>query len=168
MNSSQQQPEQNPPPRAFSNHTAATAVHIDAGAEGLLRQDAAEAYPEEACGFLFGKTDANQVIIEEAIMVRNQAGENRERRFAIRPEDYRAAERYADQNGLNLVGIYHSHPDHPAEPSEHDRRQALPGLSYLIVSVRQGRPRELRSWTLNADRLFDEEAFRAVATAVAN
>ena len=168
MKSFQEQPEQTPPAKAFTGQTAPTMVHIDAGAEGLLRQDAAEAYPEEACGFLFGRTDAQQVIIEEAMMVRNQAGENRERRFSIRPEDYRAAERYADLNGLDLVGIYHSHPDHPAEPSEHDRRQALPGLSYFIVSVRRGRPKELRSWTLNAARLFDEESFRTVATAVAN
>jgi proteasome lid subunit RPN8/RPN11 len=148
------------PPRAFTGLPAGTALVLDPGAEGLLTQDAVEAYPEEACGFLFGRFDHPDAVATEALPVRNRAEALRRRRFAITPEDYRAAERYAERHGLELVGIYHSHPDHPAEPSEHDRAAALPGLSYLILSVRGGRPAERRSWTLNAGRRFDEEPVR--------
>ena len=58
---------------------------------------------------------------------------------------------------LDLLGVYHSHPDHPSQPSEHDLRSAVPGFSYIIVEVRNGRPMTLRSWTLNNERRFDEE-----------
>jgi proteasome lid subunit RPN8/RPN11 len=61
--------------------------------------------------------------------------------------------------GLMLLGFYHSHPDHPAEPSQFDLDHAWPNLSYLIVSVRQGQPKEARSWRLKPDRSAFEEEF---------
>ena len=83
----------------------------------------------------------------------------RRRRFLIGPDDYRRAEARAAERGLDIVGFYHSHPDHPAEPSAFDLAHAWPNLSYAIVSIRGGVPREMRSWRLRADRSgYDEES----------
>src|SRR5271169_191898 len=72
--------------------------------------------------------------------------------FSITPEDFRAAERAAAERGLDLLGWYHSHPDHPARPSEFDREHAWPWYSYVIVSVDGGVPKDLTSWQLEDDR----------------
>jgi proteasome lid subunit RPN8/RPN11 len=88
----------------------------------------------------------------------SREGEARRRRFSIEPRDFLHAEREALASGLEVLGVYHSHPDHPAAPSEHDLSQALPFYSYVIVSVRGGKSRELTSWRLSPDRgSFAEE-----------
>ena len=84
--------------------------------------------------------------------------ENRHNRYLIPPEVILRTEREARADGLDVVGYYHSHPDHPSRPSDFDRDHAWPGYSYLIVSVREGRARDERSWRLSDDRSrFDEE-----------
>ena len=91
----------------------------------------------------------------------NVTGDERRRRFLISPEAYRRAEAEADSTDRRLLGFYHSHPDHPAEPSAFDLEHAWPNLSYVIVSVRGGRVEDVRSWRLRPDRSrFDEEALR--------
>jgi proteasome lid subunit RPN8/RPN11 len=70
----------------------------------------------------------------------------------VTAEDVRAAEKAAGEQGLEVVGWYHSHPDHPARPSEYDRDYAWPWYSYIIVSVQNGAPRDMTSWRLNDDR----------------
>ena len=83
---------------------------------------------------------------------------SRERRFRISAEDYRRAEARAAERGSALLGFYHSHPDHPARPSEFDREHALPWWSYVIVSVQQKRSTDVLSWELREDRSrFDAE-----------
>jgi proteasome lid subunit RPN8/RPN11 len=109
-------------------------------------------YPEECCGFLFGHETADRRVIREARPVTNVQTENRRRRFLITPEEFRAAERHAQATGRELLGFYHSHPDHPAIPSDFDREHALPYYSYVIVSVQKGRAAETRSWQLDDDR----------------
>ena len=80
------------------------------------------------------------------------------RRFLVRPSDYRDAERRAAAIGAELLGFYHSHPDHPAEPSQYDLDHAWPFFSYVIVSVRNGAPGDMTSWRLRDDRsAFDPE-----------
>ena len=80
----------------------------------------------------------------------------------VRPDDYRVAEQRASTLGLELLGFYHSHPDHPARPSQYDLDHAWPVFSYVIVSVRDGEAREMTSWRLRDDRsTFDEEALIA-------
>jgi len=87
--------------------------------------------------------------------------DEKQRRYLIGPAEYRTAERYADERGKQLLGFYHSHPDHPAQPSTTDLEQAWPNLSYVIVSIQQGQPAELRSWRLRDDRSqFEEETVR--------
>ncbi len=121
-----------------------------------IGRHAEEAYPDECCGFLFGE-DGDIRRISHVRRATNTRTENRGRRFRIDPDEYRRAEKFAVDNDLDLLGIYHSHPDHPAEPSEHDRSVALPFFSYIIVSVQGGTTSEIRSWRLNGEETFDEE-----------
>ncbi|NND95084.1 MAG: M67 family metallopeptidase [Flavobacteriales bacterium] len=114
-------------------------------------------YPFECCGFLFGKDENDVRQISDIMPVENNQKENKERRFLVSPGDYLRAEKYAEIKGLSLIGIYHSHPDHPAIPSEHDRKQAMPFFSYLIVSIQKGIAAETRSWLLGSDMQFKEE-----------
>jgi proteasome lid subunit RPN8/RPN11 len=76
----------------------------------------------------------------------------------VRPQDYRDAERRASEHGGELLGFYHSHPDHPARPSQYDLDHAWPFFSYIIVAVRAGVPEDMTSWRLRDDRsAFDQE-----------
>lgn len=120
-----------------------------------MKLHAKAAYPNECCGFFFGK-DGETREIQLAWPVRNAKEGDRRRRFEIDPEDYLAAEMFALKEGLDLLGIYHSHPDHPARPSEHDLKSALPYFSYIIVSVSQESVWDTTSWRLN-----DKEDFVA-------
>lgn len=122
-----------------------------------IDRHAEEAYPDECCGFFFGE-DGDIRRISHARRAINTRTENRGRRFRIDTDEYRRAEKFAVDHDLDLLGIYHSHPDHPAEPSEHDRSVAMPFFSYIIVSVQGGTASEIRSWRLNEEETFDEES----------
>lgn len=117
-------------------------------------------YPEECCGFLLGRATAEGNHVTSAWRVENQRAENRERRYTITPHDYHAADRAARQQGLDIVGFYHSHPDHPARPSTTDLAEAaFPGYTYVIVSIQDGQPADLTAWSLTPDRArFDAES----------
>ncbi len=113
-------------------------------------------YPNEGCGFLFGSdSNVRNVILVQP--VKNEKTENRKRRFEINPLDYMKAEKYALDNDISLLGIYHSHPDHPARPSEHDLKQAVPFFSYIIVSVEKEKAKKITSWRLNESEIFENE-----------
>lgn len=119
-----------------------------------IREHARDAYPDECCGALIGRNGQ----VSEAFALSNAQSDNRKRRFLIGPDAYRRAEARADELGASLLGFYHSHPDHPAVPSSFDLEHAWPNLTYAIVSVREGTPRELRAWRLKPDRSgFAEE-----------
>jgi proteasome lid subunit RPN8/RPN11 len=126
-------------------------------AQAVIYNDSLSSYPYECCGFLFGKEENEERIITLAKEVINSKEENKERRFEISSKDYMKAERFADENNLTMLGVYHSHPDHPAVPSEHDLKQALPFFSYVIVSVRKGKLHNILSWRLNDKGMFVEE-----------
>ena len=134
-----------------------------------IERHGAAAYPEECCGILLGCLDRGRVRVTRVVAVDNERGESRHNRFVIGPEAVLAAQRAARAEGLDIVGYYHSHPDHPARPSEFDREHAWPGLSYLIVAVEAGEPIEVRSWRLADDRAgFEEESIeRQTAETVA-
>jgi proteasome lid subunit RPN8/RPN11 len=116
-------------------------------------------YPEECCGFLIGRVEGDSTSVERLLAVANERQDSRHNRFLIAPETVLGAHKEARAAGLDIVGYYHSHPDHPARPSEFDREHAWPGLSYVIVSVQGGKVAEARSWRLTDDReRFEEEA----------
>lgn len=124
-----------------------------------VKNHAEEDYPNECCGFFFGKDGEERNVTLAEKVANTQDGDQR-RRFQIDPKDYQKAEKYALENNLDLLGVYHTHPDHPAEPSEHDRSVALPYFSYIIISVRKGTSTDIRSWRLNEERQFEEEHIR--------
>jgi proteasome lid subunit RPN8/RPN11 len=143
-------------------------------ARRALATHAEETYPDECVGLLLGRLDGTNKTAEMAFAVENRwAGQvtlseaddptSRRDRFYLDPRDYLRADREAAKMGLEIVGCYHSHPDHPAQPSERDRlgAQALAGgasFSFVIQSVRAGRATHLASWLLNEDgSRFEEE-----------
>jgi len=135
-------------------------IAAEKAAEQIMFNDAVEAFPHECCGFMFGTEDATgDRIVTRALPVFNAATENRERRFIISPKDYMNAEKFADENNVQFLGIYHSHPNHPAIPSEHDRVAAQPWFSYVIISVNNGKIDHTRCWRLNDNFQFDEEKY---------
>ncbi|MFN4080426.1 MAG: Mov34/MPN/PAD-1 family protein [Saprospiraceae bacterium] len=136
------------------------SLKIDPEALRLMVADAEEAFPDECCGFAFGREADNCRHILEALPVHNAKEGDKRRRFEIAPRDYLRAERHAAERGLELLGVYHSHPNHPPLPSEHDRAAAQPFFSYLIFSVHDGRYQELRSWRLNDAAQFDSETIQ--------
>jgi proteasome lid subunit RPN8/RPN11 len=129
-----------------------------------IRRHGAEAYPHECCGALLGRDDVGgqvtsagsmQLPLREVVALFplvNRRDDSPRNRFAVTAEDVRDAEKAAREKKLEIVGWYHSHPDHPAKPSQYDREHAWPWYSYVIVSVANGKPAEMTSWRLSDDR----------------
>jgi proteasome lid subunit RPN8/RPN11 len=130
------------------------AIQLTAGADAAIRAHGRETFPHECCGAMLGRDG----VVREACRLPNTTEEGPRRRFLVRPDDYRAAEQRARAAGLDLLGFYHSHPDHPARPSQYDLEHAWPSFSYVIVSVMAGEDKLLTSWRLTDDRsAFEEE-----------
>ena len=139
------------------------AQHVNA-----IRRHGEQDYPSECCGILLGHTDGGQKVVTEVVPLANlrhdperaQAllpleeldRESERNRFLIDPRDQLRVEKDARARQLDVLGYYHSHPDHPARPSQYDREHAWPWYSYVILSVEQGAARELSCWVLAEDR----------------
>jgi proteasome lid subunit RPN8/RPN11 len=132
----------------MSVDTIAFSIDIDAGAEAVIRRHGADAYPNECCGALLAR--GNRIV--DAVPLSNTTEEEARRRFLVGPLEYRRAERLASLRGAELAGFYHSHPDHPARPSQHDLDHAWPNLTYIIVSIASGSPADMTCWRLREDR----------------
>jgi proteasome lid subunit RPN8/RPN11 len=113
-------------------------------------------HPHETCGLLLGRTRGDRVEVARALRARNLDRERARDRYELDPRDFLAADRDARESGDEIVGIWHSHPDHPAEPSETDRLAAWEGWSYLIVAVTRERVTDVRSWRLSRERFAEE------------
>jgi proteasome lid subunit RPN8/RPN11 len=123
-----------------------------------IGRHATASYPDECCGVLIGHTLEDATVVERLLSVGNERQDSRHNRYLISPETVLAAQKEARTLGLDIVGYYHSHPDHPAKPSDFDREHAWPWVSYLIVSLQGRKVVDTRSWRLNEDReSFDEE-----------
>jgi proteasome lid subunit RPN8/RPN11 len=117
-------------------------------------------YPHECCGLLLGQFNngGGKVCVEIYPISNAREEEAKRNRFLIRPEELLRGEQYATAKNLDVLGFYHSHPDHPAVPSAYDLEHAWPVYSYIVVSVRSGHAKELRSWEMQTDRTrFAEE-----------
>lgn len=146
-----------------------TAEHIRA-----ICAHAQSTYPQECCGLLLGKLSQDGKILIEAIATKNawsaqavesfseidtkwQLSENKSTHYTIAPEEILRVQKESRDRQLDIIGIYHSHPDHPAIPSEFDRVCAWQAYSYIIVSVPQGKAGELQSWCLDDNHQFQPE-----------
>ena len=134
------------------------AITLTPAVDAAIRTHGRETFPHECCGAMLGKDG----VVREACRLPNTTEEGPRRRFLARSDDYRVAEKRARESGLDLLGFYHSHPDHPAQPSQYDLDHAWPSFSYVIVSVRAGADTDLTSWRLKDDRsAFEEEHVEA-------
>ena len=123
--------------------------HVDAA----IRAHGQETYPHECCGALVGRGHHASAVVS----LPNTTEEGPRRRFLVRPSDYRLAEQRATELGGELLGFYHSHPDHPARPSQYDLDHAWPTFAYVIVAVAAGRAGDMTVWFLKDDRSIFEE-----------
>ncbi|MDR2782762.1 MAG: M67 family metallopeptidase [Treponema sp.] len=125
-----------------------------------IRDEGEKVYPNECCGFVLGTfhEDGRRKTGDVFPIDNAREAEEQYHRFKIEPEDFIRVEKEARARNLDVIGFYHSHPDHSARPSDYDRQHALPFYSYLIVSVEGGKAHGLTSWELAADRVaFMEE-----------
>lgn len=124
-----------------------------------MEREARDRYPHECCGALLGREEgAGARRLVRVVPVANERREERERRYLVGPRRILELQEEADGEGLEVLGFFHSHPDHPARPSAFDAEHAWPWYSYVIVPVRDGEPGRARSWRLRDDRSrFDEE-----------
>ncbi len=120
------------------------------------------AYPNEGAGLLLGQAAQGAKTVVDILPLDNEwePGEQYHR-YLITPQDMLRGENEAARRGLDVIGIFHSHPDHVAEPSNMDRDWALPWFSYMITSVQKAKAVVSRSWLLRDDRTaFDEETIQ--------
>jgi proteasome lid subunit RPN8/RPN11 len=123
-------------------------------------------YRDECCGFLLGKVADSTKTVEDILEVENERKDERQSRFLISPEAYVKADQEARRGGLEILGFYHSHPDHPARPSQYDLEHAWGWFSYMITRVEKGEPKETTSWVLREDRsAFDQEEIEELVVA---
>lgn len=128
-------------------------ISIPKQIEAEIKFEGEKSYPNECCGVLFGEIlpDGKRLLKIEPI---NNSFDDDEQyhRFLITPEDMLRAERKARELRLDVLGFYHSHPDHPAKPSDYDRDHALPFYSYIITAIEKGTAADFTSWELSDDR----------------
>jgi proteasome lid subunit RPN8/RPN11 len=152
-----------------------TAEHAE-----KIREHGVETYPYECCGALLGTDhDVGAYSHQESRKVSrevlslfplvNRRDDSPRNRFSVTADDVREAEKAASAQGLEVIGWYHSHPDHPARPSDFDRDHAWPWYSYIIVSVHNGVPQDMTSWRLRDDRSgYLEEKISPMKVSAAN
>lgn len=112
-----------------------------------IKSHAENTYPEECCGVLIGKREDDMFSVDEVREMRN-INENKNTRFNIDPFDLIKLEDKLDEQGRLMIGIYHSHPNHPAKPSDTDLKFAWPNLCYIITSIIDGKMDKITSWSL--------------------
>lgn len=116
-----------------------------------IREHGEDGYPHEICGAILGAFEDDAIVVNELYRMENLRDENRERRYEVTPKDQLKAQKRADERDLDVVGFYHSHPDHPAEPSQYDLDHAWPRYVYAIVSIQDGSAGALNFWQLAED-----------------
>ena len=126
---------------------------VAAAVDRAVRRHGEETYPHECCGALVGRDG----VVSAVVVLPNTTEHGPRRRFLVRAADYQLAERRAIELGGELLGFYHSHPDHPARPSQFDLDHAWPTFAYVIVAVAAGAAGDMTVWYLKDDRSsFDE------------
>jgi proteasome lid subunit RPN8/RPN11 len=133
------------------------SLTLDPGIADAIRRHGVETYPNECCGALIG-SDGDVKAVHHVAALPNNTEEGARRRFLITPSDYKFVEAEAKRLNQDLLGFYHSHPDHPARPSQYDLDHAFPFFWYVIVSIQQAQPEKMTVWRLADDRSAFREA----------
>ncbi len=125
-------------------------VHLSAAAQGRLRDFGEAAYPNEGCGVMIGRLEGDAVTIDAVTSGRNLVTDRSHDRYLLDPGDIVAAERNARERGLDIVGFWHTHPDHPAWPSQFDADHAWTDYVYVICRVAAGTCELINAFSLPA------------------
>jgi len=158
-----------------SDHSPTHIINLNPAQIQVMETHAESTYPDECCGLLIGHIKGEVKTVIEVFPTENawdeQAAEafqgvngsprqsgTKRNQFSIAPEVMLKVQKLSRDRELDIIGIYHSHPDHPAIPSEFDRAIAWQRYSYIIISVQQGIASDLRSWTLDHHHQFQPEA----------
>ena len=128
-----------------------STVVIDSGSELLLRALASSAYPNEACGIVVGVQQQGMYVVHDVVYGRNRREDRREDRYDLHPDDILRAERDALEQSLEVIGFWHSHPDHPAQPSAFDSERAWTDYVYLICKTTEGGSADLNGFEKTSD-----------------
>jgi len=132
-----------------------TRVKIPTRILSDMQTHASSTYPEECCGLMLGTFEngtTEKIVVKSRRMDSVFVKEERFHRYTIDPREFLLAESDAERQGLEVVGIYHSHPNAPAKPSEFDTRHAWPTMSYVVMSIRDSQIEDTKSWILKDDR----------------
>ena len=129
-----------------------SALSLTKSVYEAIRAHGEETYPHECCGALLGRPGEHGWLVTDSVRAGNTRTDSAHNRYQIAPIELVRIQRQARENALEIAGFYHSHPDHPAHPSQFDREHAWPWYSYIIVSVMSGKPADMTSWRLNDDR----------------
>ena len=142
-----------------------------------MEAHAERVYPEECCGLIVGTIDpCTEILVKsaaeivslgnewtaDAVSEENAENKTKHRRYWIDPKDMLRVQKQAREQDRNIIGVYHSHPDHVAVPSECDRAQAWPTYAYVIVSVCKGKAVDIQNWALDSEHQFQPEAMRVL------
>ena len=127
-------------------------IRIEAEPWQVMLAHARETYPNECCGAMLGELDDGSKIVSVAMPLENAFAGAQAARYELRPEDLLAADRAARERNLDLIGIYHSHPDCDAYFSTTDLKNSCPWYSFVVLSIRKGEFDHANSWLPNADQ----------------
>ena len=127
-------------------------IRIESEPWAQMVAHARETYPNECCGAMLGSTDGEQKAVRIAIRLKNAFAGVQAARYELRPEDLLAADRAARDRNMDLIGIYHSHPDCDAYFSRTDLQNSCPWYSFVVLSIQKGEFHHANSWLPNVDQ----------------
>jgi proteasome lid subunit RPN8/RPN11 len=127
-------------------------IRIEAAPWAEMVQHARDTYPNECCGAMLGAMDGEEKRVQAAMRLANAFAGAQAARYELRPEDLLAADREARARNMDLIGIYHSHPDCGAYFSQTDLRNSCPWYSFVVISIQQGEFDHANSWLPNFDQ----------------
>lgn len=126
-------------------------LRIDKKLLQYMSDIAVKTYPYECCGFLIGVKTHFGREVQDVLTCENISEQDKKRSYRIDPKEYIKVEKYVAGKGIEIVGVFHSHPEHPAMPSKLDLEYAMPNVAYLILSVYKNNVRNVRSWILSTE-----------------
>jgi proteasome lid subunit RPN8/RPN11 len=132
-------------------------IKIESGAWQTMVDHAQSTFPDECCGVMVGRIDGDAKTVTTAIALENSYKGKQEDRYEIRPEDLLAADKNARAQGLDLIGIFHSHPDCDAYFSKTDLENSCPWYSFVVISIKGGKFDHANSFLPNADQTAAEK-----------